>query len=225
MDAMGNAVGWINLDAAFEHEEAPDAGFVAKIVRAALQHTASTGKRWTVYRARLMPVANEHDPDPLHCGVMGAPPPDLALAGRANPAGTSFFYAALDEKTAIAEMRPWRDARVTVARYRARETYTLIDLSEKSGELPTSDHASWLGFIMGRPFHKDDGMSYRAIQHVVAQIRETGVSGIQYRSAMRPHGINVVLFDGSKLQCVARKLVQVVRVTALSAPLSGWETD
>jgi len=222
LDSMSHAVSWINLDSAFERGESPDAGYVDSVVSAALLHTVSTNKRWSLYRARLMPVPHELDADPLHCGMMGAPPAELATAGRANPAGTSFFYGALDEKTAIAEMRPWRDARITVARFRASTSYRLVDLSERNGEFPETDPAGWLSFVMGRPFHKDDRLSYKAIQFVVARIRDSGVSGVQYRSAMRPNGINVVLFDGSQLRCVARRLIQVVRVSSLATPLSAW---
>ena len=35
---------------------------------------------------------------------VGPPPPEVATAGRMNPAGISYFYLALEEKTALAEV-------------------------------------------------------------------------------------------------------------------------
>ena len=46
---------------------------------------------------------------------MLAPPAELATAGRANPRGISYLYCATDEPTCIAEIRPWKGAKVTVA--------------------------------------------------------------------------------------------------------------
>ncbi|OME50903.1 hypothetical protein BSK59_21435 [Paenibacillus odorifer] len=59
-----------------------------------------------IYRSRMGLQENDQ---------MLAPPKHKATAGRANPHGISYLYCARDEETCIAEVRPWKEAIVTIA--------------------------------------------------------------------------------------------------------------
>lgn len=68
--------------------------------------TIGNGEQILIYRGRKATSADARieilsDPE-RH---LGAPPPKLARAGRLSPAGIPLFYGALDEPTALAELR------------------------------------------------------------------------------------------------------------------------
>lgn len=47
--------------------------------------------------------------------------------GRANPVGIAYWYGATDPKTAVAEMRPWKGAVLTVAELKAKRNLQFVD--------------------------------------------------------------------------------------------------
>jgi len=47
--------------------------------------------------------------------------------GRANPVGIAYWYAATDPETALAEMRPWQGALLTVAELTATRSLRFVD--------------------------------------------------------------------------------------------------
>jgi hypothetical protein len=53
---------------------------------------------------------------PLPTEEMGAPPFSKATDGRVNPRGISYLYMATNPQTAIAEIRPWLDAKISIGR-------------------------------------------------------------------------------------------------------------
>ena len=85
------------------------------------------GERY--YRARLGSVEKTK---PFSKEKMGTPPPEKSMAGgRANPPGIPFLYLANDENTAIAEVRPWKGATVSVASFNTSKEISLVDLTKK----------------------------------------------------------------------------------------------
>jgi len=145
----------------------------------------------------------------------------LALAFRD---GVSFFYGALDRETAMAEVRPWRKARISVARFTTTSTLTLADLTGRFAGSESTDRTKWLGFIVGRPVHRDDTESYLPTQRVAEVCRAAGLKGILYDSSLKPDGVNVALFAGTGLECQEVELHEVTGVsytTVRLSPLSG----
>ena len=69
-----------------------------------------------------------------------------APAGRANKEGSSVFYAADQEKTAVAEIGPYRGMVVSVCEARATEKLIIIDLRQ-SLQTPNPFVATDLGFV------------------------------------------------------------------------------
>jgi hypothetical protein len=76
------------------------------------------------YRSRINePFLN----DPYKPRYMLAPPPNVVKQGRANPIGIPYLYLAKDELTAIAEVRAWVGAKVSVAPIVTTEVLEIMD--------------------------------------------------------------------------------------------------
>jgi len=59
---------------------------------------------------------------------MGAPPLGKASSGRINPEGISYLYLADSPGTAIAEVRPWKRARISVATFKTTRPINVVSL-------------------------------------------------------------------------------------------------
>lgn len=153
---------------------------------------------------------------------MGAPPADKALAQRANNARQPVLYLASDLQTALAEIRGWRGAAVAIARMEAKRDLLLVDLvTTPSIESPFFDESlGWRlelhGLLlrvaeeMSRPILPSDAETlYRTSRHFCDRVRELGMDGVIYPSALGP-GKNVVVFDH---EAVLPTSVEYIRIT------------
>lgn len=88
---------------------------VNDIVEYSIQYWSNALSPETCYfRARVNKI-DEIDVKPL--SDMGAPPREATRPGRLNPTGIPYLYLSSDKETAIAEVRPWMGANVTVASF------------------------------------------------------------------------------------------------------------
>lgn len=177
-------------------------------------------KRTSLYRGRLG-FAERPSPNtgraPLSPRLMGAPPPVLARAGRANPVGIPVLYCALETETAIIEAGRFPGAVVSVRELRARKKLRLADLTydrsplEPLGtpnlakEIQERTLLGSLGDALGRPIHPDDSqIEYLPTQYLAEVIQSEGYDGICYPSALNPKGTNVVIFDPADVRITDR---------------------
>jgi RES domain-containing protein len=65
----------------------------------------------------------------IEAGNLGAPPSEDAQAGRMNPAGISYCYLALEQRTAIAEVVRDVPARVVIGTFRTSRDIRVLDLT------------------------------------------------------------------------------------------------
>ena len=158
----------------------------------------------TVFRARWEGPVKKLFPKEK----MGAPPPDMTPGGRANAPGIPVLYAALDHETAVAEVRPWKGARVSVAPCELRKPAALVDLSDihylTKGpfaygdllhEIDKLDMVRALADELARPISlSDTEIDYVPTQYLTEVVKSLGYDGMLYPSAMGG-GNNVVLFD------------------------------
>ena len=80
------------------------------------------------YRARYHPFQwNEIRVDSFSPEEMTAPPPEKATQGRLNLEGIPYLYVATDESTAIAEVRPWQGAAVSMAYLRLERDLRVVN--------------------------------------------------------------------------------------------------
>jgi RES domain-containing protein len=192
-----------------------------------LGHVAQTIPAGTrVFRARLRYRKDGRRHTALPVDQMGAPPPDKARAGRANPEGTPFLYCAEEEATAIAEMRPARGQLVTVATGETTEELHILDFTERvyfktpfaCEYLPSLVQSYELfnrwGDDLARPLrHSDDVQDYYPTQYLAQWARAHHYDGIRYPSALAPNGHNLVIFEPNKIRLTDSRLVEIKSVT------------
>ena len=182
-----------------------------------------------MWRARLasdvgVPVGSRDLPSPAD---MGAPPAAQAVAGRANPQGIPHLYCALDEDTAVAEVRPWVGARVWVSEWRPVCELRIVDLTDLRyfrtpfgiqdlrREVQRREFMRAVSQELAKPVSAHESqLAYLPTQYVSEVVQEAGYSGIAYVSSQRPGGRNLVVFDPSVPQM--RNDPWLVQVTRLS---------
>ena len=142
-----------------------------------------------------------------------APPMGTAGAGRCNPEGVSYLYAALEEHTAIAEIRPFiRDA-ISVSVHKPTCDLHLVNFDFE----PTAvvNGRDFLFNDIQRDFSKinktQDG-DYLITQFIASLIEHLGYDGLCFRSSLVKDGTNYVIFDPSDCSAVSSKLVYLSEV-------------
>jgi hypothetical protein len=144
------------------------------------------------------------------------PNPEKAADGRVNPKGIPCLYLASDEKTAIAEVRPWVGVYVTVAQFTTIRTLKILDCS--NGEIDPMnvtvndldklfklrllepDEAirtvwRWIDKGFSGPVDRDgNNLDYVPTQVIAEFFKTNGFDGIKYSSLFNG-GVNFALFD------------------------------
>jgi hypothetical protein len=167
---------------------------------------------------------------PLPCGEMWASPPEKATGGRLNPEGIPCLYVAMREKTAIAEIRPWIDLDLTVAKFKSVAPLRIVDTSLEKGipdflwplreQPPSADEVAkkiWgdINRAMAKP-QAPNGPATRclATQYLAEVFKSAGFDGVAYKSSVDAgdDGYNVAVFSTDKLQCFESRLVKVEKI-------------
>jgi hypothetical protein len=198
-----------------------NAEYIQALLAECKAHTGVLKAGTELFRGRLHPPNQEID-EALPLSEMGMPPPDHRTEGRVNPSGIPCFYAALGDgttdfgaDTAIAELRPWPTARVTVARFRLARSCQVIDLrgGTRGWVLTAADLA---GHMFSRPAHREDRWVYLGTQYLAERLKADGAAGIVYESTLKLGGSNVALFSSDDLTPLDCRLYAVtyVRVDA-----------
>jgi hypothetical protein len=181
-----------------------------------------------LYRARLNP-----DSSTQHLiEDMGAPPPERATAGRANPFGISYLYVASTEKTALSELRPHSGDYYTVADYKLGSGLKLIDLRNPritvspfrySDEEIKKIHSGIgllvkLGEELAKPVSQSKAqLEYLSSQYLCEFIKSQGYEGVIYKSSLGD-GDNFAIFDNAHLRGVRTRAFRVTGVEIIHVP-------
>ena len=158
------------------------------------------------YRARINDIEQL---EPYGIEKMKAPPIGLAGSGRINPEGIPYLYLADTVETAIAEVRPWRDALVSVAKFQLSADVKIIDFCSDSGvdnnvkdfdgfcrEFGSLINSSTIRKLyFSTPVHGNDRFAYLPSQYISEIFKNLGFDGIRYGSVLCPGGINLALFN------------------------------
>lgn len=158
-------------------------------------------------------------PCPFHPERM-KPLSDSAAEG-ANSKGIPHLYVATDKETAMAEVRPWLGAILTVAYLKITKDLNILDFSVEHGnstfdlkylfEEPTNEEvikAVWsdIDNAFSKPTKASDLKSEYAPTQIISEfIRSKGYDGIAYKSSLA-EGHNICLFDLDSAE-VARCLI------------------
>jgi RES domain-containing protein len=191
-----------------------------------------------LYRAVIGGVPERGGLAPLPSDRMAGPEREHSKEGmRVNAAGVPMLYAAKRVATAIAEVRPWVGAPVSLATLRLERPVRLVDFSPRRRRSraavagPTkvtlahgvdqrelNEILTTIGAAMARPIDPADSqVSYVPTQYVAEIVRRAGYDGVMFKSAVAA-GVNVVLFDKWKARVDGVALYRVNKVRYESAP-------
>lgn len=146
----------------------------------------------------------------------GAPSFDKVAAGRCNPEHVVFLYAANDEHTATAEVRPYiRDA-VSVAVLSVKKDLRLVDFYYEYDGKGLREIDDIFHDVMREEFstlNKGDKEAYLATQYLSLLAQHQGFDGIRFRSSLVEKGANYVIFDPSNCEALSSKMYVIKKVT------------
>ncbi|MPQ31247.1 RES domain-containing protein [Clostridium estertheticum] len=187
-----------------------------------LKSTIVKGEKF--YRARQS-GDEEHVPYSKH--EMGAPSDDKAQIGRLNPEGIVYLYTASTRKTAIAEVKPWNDVKVSVAKINIRKDINIIDFSKipnykspfkyffdnKRKQLKKDYEAISflisLGGELSKPVNSNkSSLEYIPTQYLTEYILSKGFDGMLFKSSVG-EGNNLIIFNPNDARVVGVELFQV----------------
>lgn len=142
-----------------------------------------------------------------------APPRGAAGAGRCNPEGVSYLYAALEEQTAIAEIRPFIRDSISVAVLEPTRDLCLVNFDFD----PTAvvNGRDFLFNDIQRDFSKINKIQngdYLITQFIASLVEHLGYDGLCFRSSLVKDGTNYVIFTPSDCPAISSKLVYLSEV-------------
>lgn len=128
-----------------------------------------------------------------------APPSLNAKEGRANAKGISYLYTALDEKTAILELRPQLGKMFNIGKIQVTKQAKIFDFTYSSSDIEDKQYTKSINlYTISEQFSKPnfgDSWEYLPTQYLCEYIRRLGFDGIKYKSSVSVDGYNILFFD------------------------------
>lgn len=210
-------------------QSAPDRSTLAQTLLASVTSVCADTP---IYRARLTAHGES-----LAAEDMGAPPPRLAGAGRANPAGIPYLYLSFAPETCIYETRPYAHDGLTIGTFYTTRDLRVLNLadisppdffdiadieviSEQIRRVRFHRYLKALGDELRKPVHASDRPTdYIPTQYLCELAKSIGLDGVLYSSSADPssHGRNLVLFDSSIAACAPE-----VRIASIDRLRLHW---
>jgi len=176
-----------------------------------------------LYRARLH---FEGDQEIFERKEMGCPPQNKAAAGRANPQGIPYLYLSKSIATTLYEIRASFLDEVSVGIFKIKDddNINLVDFIESASAFRNIEEIKEYTKIMllkkfisadiSKPIRRyDSKLEYIPTQFICEYIRYiTNVDGIQFSSSLHTGGVNIVLFDQEKIECIDVGLHRITKV-------------
>jgi hypothetical protein len=172
-------------------------------------------------------------PEPFSSERM-KPTHEFASHGRANPKGIPYLYLSNSKETAMAEMRPWKDALISCAQFKTTRQLRIIDCSVRVGEIfsPATSPEERTRSIwrdIDNAFSKPIATSDEHVKYVPTQIlaelfKTSGFDGVTYKSSLG-EGFNTALFDLDAANVFNRQLFQVTGIHYSFDERSGYLTS
>jgi hypothetical protein len=215
-----------------ELDENDPSHYLTDEVLGLLERTLPAGHK--IYRGVLGGESIDGIPSPHRPDRMAGPKPEhCRRGGRVNPPGIPMLYCANDRATVIAEVRPWKGARVSIAEVLLRRAVRIVDFSAGPPSSPGVDEIklgdpsvtlteieNTIGFEMAKPIDPEDSeVEYVPTQYVAELVRAKGFDGVAFKSAVGP-GANIVLFDPAtaEIGAIALHAVTGVGYSFVDAP-------
>jgi len=221
---------WANFADEIRHKNryfpqaAPDNDLLGRVL---LETRVQIDTDTDLFRARVIEGPS------LGSGEMGAPPPEHATAGRANPVGIPHLYLAFTLETCVYETRVANHAHIAVGRFRAARDLHVLNLadidppdffsvdeiesiSDQIAQVSIHRYLKALGAELRKPVRvSDQPTEYIPTQYLCEFAKSLGIDGVLYPSSLDASGRNLVLFDVAAAVCIEEP--RVVEITALRA--------
>lgn len=186
-------------------------------------------KNTVLYRARLSGLtSNFYIPNkPFPPEQMGAPPLFQTAIGRVNPKGMKYLYTADNIETAIAEVRPWKSSKISVARVITNFDLLMYDLAEipymplvtdNSFECSIHDLIDFLimNILSAEISRPVSSLEYSELEYIPTQlfteyIKSEGFYGIIYKSSLG-NGRNITIFNEKNTTIIDSQLYEVENI-------------
>lgn len=154
----------------------------------------------------------EYHYEPYSKSEIAAPPPRLSSAGRVNRQGVSFFYAATNVETAIAEVRPHPGDLVSIGCFKTTKSLILADFTESRIEkFSLSDQLlddfliiHTVNTYLNKVVPPSERERYSVTQLIADTLRHLGYDGIKFISTVGS-GHNVVFFEPNIMEFIPGK--------------------
>jgi hypothetical protein len=167
-----------------------------------------------LYRGRINQFMNK---DPLPDNEMGMPDNKILAINRANPLGINYLYLADDIDTVIAELRPNKDAYITIAEFNIIKDLMVVELSDELPYIDIDKTVFSFGILLGNEFIKSVNAELNIVEYLPTQYfseycKSKNFDGIKYLSGVTNtiRGFNYALFRQSDITCI-RKEVRFIK--------------
>jgi hypothetical protein len=158
---------------------------------------------------------------PFSGAELGAPPPQIASAGRLNRAGVSFLYLASDAATAASEVRPHPGHFLSVGQFEsisdlkiASFDVDIMHFARNEKELDLFHFVHSTGETMAQPVLPGDSWRYSVTQLIAECLRQMRFDGVSYNSSIA-EGQNLCVFTPESFVQVDGSVI-VLEVKSLS---------
>lgn len=158
------------------------------------------------YRARVSDKTGHTVAD------MGKPPADKTTSGRANPNGIPYLYLSTNAETTLYESRSSYLDYITIAEFKLIDTMHVVSLREIAAVSPFVfgdkldsyiTHQKYLARLeqeLSKPVRRfDKELDYLPSQYLCEYVKSLGYDAIEYGSSLKPGGINIAVFNDTKL--------------------------
>lgn len=176
-----------------------------------------------LYRARIHDDENQIT-YPLN--EMGSPPKEYVKSGRANPDGIPYLYLSENHETTLYETRVTYLDELSIGHFKLikDKKVILVDFTNYTSPFLNMgniiDNAKSrllqerISFDLSKPIRRyDSHLEYLPTQFICEFIRYiSGADGIVFDSSLHEGGINYVIFENDKFECVEVKKYHVTTV-------------
>jgi len=170
----------------------------------------------TFFRSRITGDKN------IPVSKMGKPPSITSRAGRANPTGIPYLYLAHDKLTTVYEARTSLNDNLSIATFVSIDEIKVMPLTDILSISPLlfeddldlfmlyRKYMQRLSYELSKPIRRNESeLDYLPTQYLCEYIKFCGFDAVEYQSSLNPIGINIALFDDSKVKCTKSKLYSV----------------
>ena len=137
------------------------------------------------------------------------PNPETISSGRCNQKNEQCLYLAEDPKTAISELKPLIQEKISVASIQAKEELKVIDFGLDSANNPLQ---RLIAFLFVSSPTKEDSDAYIYTQIICSIIKKEGYDGIRYSSCQNLIKTNYVVFNFNKCVPLSSEVYMVKHI-------------